>query len=95
MMQLEDLSWANIVSTVLGGGGASVIARWLFDKALQTLNEITHKLETVTQKLVVIEARLDDLKEDLKEVQPMVVDHDRKLAALEARLRPRKVSKGG
>lgn len=80
-MNLDDLSFSHIVSMILGGGGASFIARFIFDRALQTLKDITDKLENVTQKLIVVETKLDAMQE----VKSMVIDHDRKIVDLQGR----------
>lgn len=82
MINLDDVSITHIVSTILGGGGASIICRWVLERGFKTLAEITSRLEVLTHKLSMVEARL----EDLKELRQLTTDHDRKIVNIESRL---------
>lgn len=77
-----DVDWSHIVSIALGSSGATFVFRLLAKRAIDQLDEITKRLETVSLKLVVVENELLSLKL----LRDAVNDHDRRLIAIEIKM---------
>lgn len=80
-MALEELDWTSIASFLCGGGGATFFARLFIKRAVDQLDDITRKLESCTQKLLI----LDNELRSLQSMKDLIVEHDRKLVELEVR----------
>ena len=68
---------------MFGSGLASVIAKIFIDRSIARMDEVTRRLEMLTNKLSIIESRL----ETLDKMKSLVFEHDRKIIAFETRIK--------
>jgi hypothetical protein len=73
----------SILSAMFGSGLASVIAKIFIDRSIARMDEVTRRLEMLTNKLSIIESRL----ETLDKMKSLVFEHDRKIIAFETRIK--------
>lgn len=72
-----------VASILLGSGVASFIAKLIVGRSLQKIDELVHRLETVTNELIVIKIKI----ENLEKLKDLIFEHDRKIIDFEARVK--------
>jgi hypothetical protein len=85
METLLQLDWNTVTSVLCSGGTVSLLAKFIMNRAACQLDGVAKKLESITEKLIIVETKLD-LMQDLRD---MVTEHDRKIVDLGVkRVRP-------
>lgn len=79
---IENLDWNHVISAALGGSGVSFLMRLLVKRILSKFDELIDKLDRTTQRLLVLETRL----EVLGILEANVARHERELAELEIKV---------
>lgn len=78
---LQQLDWTTVSSIICSGGTVSFLARFIFSRAAGQLDGIVKKLEAITEKLIIVETKLEAMQ-DLREI---VTEHDRKIVDFDAK----------
>jgi len=77
----QEVNWSTIVSFLSGGGFAAFCVNLFIKRAVDQLDKFTKKMESMSDKVLVME---NDL-EELNKLRDMVSAHDRKIVELDVR----------
>lgn len=78
---MQPVDWSAVLSTAAGGGTVLLLAKFILDRALSDLAELTRKVEDALMRLSAINVKL----EAVERLRTTVTEHDRQIAVLDAR----------
>lgn len=73
-------SWENLVGTGLTGAVVVWMAKAFIDKALDQLEEVSRRISFISEKLIAIEIKIEQIEDHAHLLQ----EHDRKITTMEA-----------